>query len=409
MLIDRDGDADFVKVCDFGLAKQLDAGVISSQLTGHGEVCGTPAYMAPEQARGEPLDGRADVYSVGVMLFHAVVGRLAFRGFVAVRAREPAHLGAAAASRRASPRYCILSAVGGSDPARALQGQGRAPSSAEVFRPISSRLNVTTGRVAGSGLADCQAGTLPVRRRRKGGSAGVATRPGGRGPCRHLAAASFAASRVGPASGRNAPAAPMAVPRHRRRPTRPGGSSPRTRRTRGALASARPVAKTSQARRARARARRQLPPRAREADEAAPSLRAAEERLTAGDIAEACALGQIAAARAPEDPSTWEFLGRCYMRLPDARRPGRITGNTGLRAGGSQGFFHPRDRRARGAMIRMGRAKYDARARAGLIACALALTPACTRATRSVLHEVFTRAIPPHRGIRAGRPRRGSP
>ena len=79
VLIERGGDPDFVKVCDFGLAKQFDGGLISSQLTGHGEVCGTPAYMAPEQARGETLDARADIYAVGVMLFQAVVGRLPFQ------------------------------------------------------------------------------------------------------------------------------------------------------------------------------------------------------------------------------------------------------------------------------------------------------------------------------------------
>ena len=79
MLIEHDGDPDFVKVCDFGLAKEFDGAQASSLLTDHGEVCGTPAYMAPEQARGEPLDARADVYAVGVMLFQAVVGRLPFQ------------------------------------------------------------------------------------------------------------------------------------------------------------------------------------------------------------------------------------------------------------------------------------------------------------------------------------------
>ena len=54
--------------------------------------------------------------------------------------------------------------------------------------------------------------------------------------------------------------------------------------------------------------------------EAAPSLAAAEQRLTAGHIAEACALGQTAAAHAPHDPAIWEFLGRCHMRLPDPRQ-----------------------------------------------------------------------------------------
>jgi cytochrome c-type biogenesis protein CcmH/NrfG len=57
-----------------------------------------------------------------------------------------------------------------------------------------------------------------------------------------------------------------------------------------------------------------------QAPDASASLRAAEEKLAAGDIAEACGLGQAAAKQAPGDAATWEFLGRCYMRLPDPRR-----------------------------------------------------------------------------------------
>jgi len=49
-------------------------------------------------------------------------------------------------------------------------------------------------------------------------------------------------------------------------------------------------------------------------------LLAAEERLTAGHVADACALGQVAAARAPQHASVREFLGRCYMRLPDPQQ-----------------------------------------------------------------------------------------
>ena len=139
MLIEHDGDPDFVKVCDFGLAKEFDGGAISSQLTGHGEVCGTPAYMAPEQARGETLDARADIYAVGVMLFQAVVGTAAFPGVVAVRAREPAPVGATASARRPAPRYRVLSAARELDPARVVEGQGRASElGGGVPRPISS-------------------------------------------------------------------------------------------------------------------------------------------------------------------------------------------------------------------------------------------------------------------------------
>jgi serine/threonine-protein kinase len=65
-----------LKVTDFGLAKSFAAG---KSLTGEGFVVGTADYIAPEQARGEDLDERADVYALGCTLFHLVTGRPPFR------------------------------------------------------------------------------------------------------------------------------------------------------------------------------------------------------------------------------------------------------------------------------------------------------------------------------------------
>jgi serine/threonine protein kinase len=86
MLIEKGSEdgviADFVKVCDFGLAKILDldsAGSLAG-LTRQGAVFGTPAYMSPEQARGEPTDARSDLYSCGVIAFKMLSGRTPFRG-----------------------------------------------------------------------------------------------------------------------------------------------------------------------------------------------------------------------------------------------------------------------------------------------------------------------------------------
>jgi len=77
--VTRDGDV--VKVLDFGIAKLLggDGGEIA-QLTRDGTIFGTPHYIAPEQASGQDVDGRADLYSLGVILFRLVVGRLPFDG-----------------------------------------------------------------------------------------------------------------------------------------------------------------------------------------------------------------------------------------------------------------------------------------------------------------------------------------
>ncbi|MHB8418629.1 MAG: serine/threonine-protein kinase [Myxococcales bacterium] len=71
------GDPDFVKVLDFGIAQIQDGS--AARLTRAGLVCGTPEYMSPEQARGEDLDPRSDLYSAGVILYQMAVGRLPFQ------------------------------------------------------------------------------------------------------------------------------------------------------------------------------------------------------------------------------------------------------------------------------------------------------------------------------------------
>ena len=73
------GEREMVKVLDFGLAKLRDLQTALS-LTQAGSVIGTPYYMSPEQCRGEPLDPRSDVYSLGVMLYEMLTGVPPFKG-----------------------------------------------------------------------------------------------------------------------------------------------------------------------------------------------------------------------------------------------------------------------------------------------------------------------------------------
>ena len=67
-------------VMDFGLAKERHAGPELAKLTATGIVLGTPEFMSPEQLRGRPLDGRTDVYSLGLVVFEMLTGKLPFAG-----------------------------------------------------------------------------------------------------------------------------------------------------------------------------------------------------------------------------------------------------------------------------------------------------------------------------------------
>ncbi len=80
IMIIEDADSGIrVKVLDFGIAKMANADA-SNALTQVGFIIGTPAYMSPEQVRGETLDSRSDVYSLGLLAYLCLTGRLPFSG-----------------------------------------------------------------------------------------------------------------------------------------------------------------------------------------------------------------------------------------------------------------------------------------------------------------------------------------
>jgi serine/threonine-protein kinase len=80
MLVDM-GGWQRAKIVDFGVVKLIgdaEAAMGGSKLTTTGLVFGTPAYMAPEQAMGRPIDGRSDLYAVATILFEMLTGRVPF-------------------------------------------------------------------------------------------------------------------------------------------------------------------------------------------------------------------------------------------------------------------------------------------------------------------------------------------
>jgi len=96
ILVDKPGGKFGTKVLDFGLAKvEMGDGETRFDLTSIGSTVGTVSYMSPEQARGEPLDARSDLFSLGVVLYEMATGNVPFRGatsalvFVALLSAAP--------------------------------------------------------------------------------------------------------------------------------------------------------------------------------------------------------------------------------------------------------------------------------------------------------------------------------
>jgi WD40 repeat protein len=75
-----EGSQGWVKILDFGLARTTDDAAQPTGLTQTGDLLGTPAYLAPEQAGGERLDHRCDLFSLGCVLYRACTGELPFKG-----------------------------------------------------------------------------------------------------------------------------------------------------------------------------------------------------------------------------------------------------------------------------------------------------------------------------------------
>ena len=145
-----------VKILDFGLAKVADSPQSATTMTSPdrteaGRVLGTAAYMSPEQARGEPLDARSDLFSTGAVLYELFTGRSAFDGesmaavFASLLTREPAP------ARQINPELppeieAILSKALEKD--RSLRYQSIADLRADLWRVKRNRTNQTVSTPA---------------------------------------------------------------------------------------------------------------------------------------------------------------------------------------------------------------------------------------------------------------------
>lgn len=116
MITHKGANTDFVKVLDFGIAKALaDEG--GENLTKTGFVLGTPVYMSPEQLLGEELDARSDIYSLAIIVYEMLSGRLPFEGdnLQAVMMKrvmtDPIRLRVAAPSLSESVEQAVMSAL----------------------------------------------------------------------------------------------------------------------------------------------------------------------------------------------------------------------------------------------------------------------------------------------------------
>jgi eukaryotic-like serine/threonine-protein kinase len=345
LLVEQDGDPDFVKVCDFGLAKAIDpefadsskdpdvavAIDLTSPTTEQGQLCGTPEYMAPEQARGERLDVRADLYAVAATLFHMIVGRPPFVGRTPL-AVVSLHLSAPPPRpSELRPELAIFTPLENLILRALAKDRTERPSSAQVFRSDLLQIDRDYARwvdkgSAASGYASAASETLrsaPATLRKRAGSAA-------------LLMTSVAAAILSLALWSNGKSSPNPTPSARQavRPAEAPNPSPpaRTEAPRAAAAPAPAEAPTllsalsEQGRAAPAEPSRLAakPDLARPAKlvpaRPKPLLVQAQEALARGRVVEACALGQTAAAAAPDSAATWKFLGQCSMRLGDRER-----------------------------------------------------------------------------------------
>jgi eukaryotic-like serine/threonine-protein kinase len=161
VLIDPDGRA---KVTDFGIARSLE----SKGLTATGRVLGTTDYVSPEQAMGEEVDERSDVYSLGVVLYEMLTGDVPFRAEtqVGVAMKHVNKPMPDVQTKRPEVSAAVASVV---DRATTKDPRDRYGTVAEMVRDLEQTLEVEVARRGGtSGQATSVLDSVPSSRRRLG-------------------------------------------------------------------------------------------------------------------------------------------------------------------------------------------------------------------------------------------------
>jgi serine/threonine-protein kinase len=158
VLVERAGQKDFVKVLDFGIAKRArEPDGKEQKLTEQGMVLGTPPYMSPEQFTARPIDARSDIYSLGVLAYETLTGKLPFKADTAWEW---------AAQHMTQPPTPIESlAEGGRVPSfmRSAIARALAKSPDDRFQTVREFIDVFAGRR--TGLASEAAAEAPPRAR----------------------------------------------------------------------------------------------------------------------------------------------------------------------------------------------------------------------------------------------------
>ncbi|MGH2922959.1 MAG: protein kinase domain-containing protein [Solirubrobacterales bacterium] len=162
VLIDPDGRA---RVTDFGIARSLEA----EGLTATGRVLGTTDYVSPEQAMGEEVDERSDVYSLGVVLYEMLTGDVPYQaetqiGVAMKHVNEPMP---DVLARRPDVSAAVGAVI---DRATAKDSRDRYASVGEMVRDLEATLEIEAARGGGtSGEATTVLDSVPRSRRRLGG------------------------------------------------------------------------------------------------------------------------------------------------------------------------------------------------------------------------------------------------